>query len=532
MKNILTASFLLLLSPALRAQTITPPGNALNFAGGTSGNDYVDLGTGIAATSIRSMECWVKFNDMNDSQELISRSIVGQGIELLVYNNNLAFFCMDGPNNCNVTYSGANLTPGRWYHVAAIWNGSNKNTMKLYLDGQSVGTLNIFGDPVSSVTNIAQSLKLGRWSDANSTRSFNGAMDEVRIWSTERSQAEIRDNMYSSLSGTPNGLLAYYTFDNAAIVAYDNNTTRTTATDFSGNGRNGTLVNFTLNSSTSNYTESYAMVHPLTTAATTVYSSGFTANWTAPATGTVTHYLLDVATDTLFTNKVTGYNNRNIGNVTSYNVSGLTNNVKYFYRVIPVKTGTDGVAGPSTVSAITTATALDFTLASFEAQVKAQEVLLDWTTATEKATSAFEIERNSNGAGFAVIGRVTAAGNASEATGYQFNDKQPVKGLNLYRLKMINADGTWSYSPVRSARFQSALEGHEVFPIPATTGLTLRLVAAPATPVQAYLYDLHGRVVKQLSISQQETLIEINEIAAGQYLLVLEDGSSFKIEKR
>ncbi|OJV51535.1 MAG: hypothetical protein BGO31_06180 [Bacteroidetes bacterium 43-16] len=511
-------------------QAIMPaPGHALNFAGGASGNDYVDLGN-IPATSVKTMECWVKFNDMNGSQELMNRSITGYGIELLVYNNNLAFFCMDGTNNSNVVYSGANLTPGRWYHVAATWNGTNKSTMKLYLDGKSVGDLNVVGTAVSPVSNIAPSFKLGRWSDTD-PRSFNGAMDEVRIWSTERSQAQIQANMYSPLSLPQNGLLGYYMFDNGAAIANGNNTTRNTVYDYSGNNNTGTITNFNLTGTTSNWTESYAMVHPVMTTESAAGASGFTANWTAPATGTVIHYLLDVATDSLFNNKLSNYNSRNVGNVTSFNVSGLSNNTKYFYRVTPVKSGTDGVAGPSAVRSITTATPLDFTLISFEAKVLAQQVQLDWKTATEKATSAFEIERSSNGADFKVIGRVNAAGNASEATGYRFDDVQPEKGLNLYRLKMLNADGTWSYSPVRNARFQSAATAHQLYPAPAKANVTLKLSDAPAAAVQAYLYDMHGRVVKQIKISQQETVIDIRDIATGQYLLVLSDGSSFKVEK-
>ncbi|RYD95888.1 MAG: T9SS type A sorting domain-containing protein [Sphingobacteriales bacterium] len=515
---------------AVTQATMPAPGHALNFAGGTNGDDYVDLGD-IPATSVKTMECWVKFNDMNGSQELMNRSITGSGIELLVYNNNLAFFCMDGTNNSSVVYNSAGLVTGRWYHVAATWNGTDKNTMKLYLDGKSVGDLSIAGTAVSGVNNNAPSFKLGNWSQVNTPRYFNGAMDEVRIWSTERSQAQLQASMYSPLSLPQSGLLAYYMFDNGAATANGNNAGRNTVYDYSGNNRTGTMTNFALSGTTSNWTESYAMVHPVTTSPSTIYSSGFTANWTAPAIGTVLHYLLDVATDTLFANKVSGYDNRNVGNVTSFNISGLSNNTKYYYRVTPVKTGTDGNAGPSAVLSVTTANSLDFTLISFEAHAQAQQVQLDWKTATEKATLAFEIERSSNGAGFTVIGRVVAAGNATEATSYQFNDVQPVKGLNLYRLKMINADGTWSYSPVRNARFQSVLAGHEVFPVPAQASLTLRLVYAPATTVKAYLYDLHGRVVKQMNINQKETVIDIKDIAAGQYLLVLSDGSSFKVEK-
>ncbi len=70
---------------------------------------------------------------------------------------------------------------------------------------------------------------------------------------------------------------------------------------------------------------------PVATAATNITVNSFTANWQGipGATG----YFLDVATDASFTNFVAGYNNLSVGNVTSYNVSGLTCGRSYYYRV-------------------------------------------------------------------------------------------------------------------------------------------------------------------------------------------------------
>jgi hypothetical protein len=70
---------------------------------------------------------------------------------------------------------------------------------------------------------------------------------------------------------------------------------------------------------------------PVALEATNVTGSGMTANWIA-VTG-ATGYILDVATDVAFANKLTGYNNLVIGSVTSYAIIGLTLNTTYFYRV-------------------------------------------------------------------------------------------------------------------------------------------------------------------------------------------------------
>jgi phosphodiesterase/alkaline phosphatase D-like protein len=71
---------------------------------------------------------------------------------------------------------------------------------------------------------------------------------------------------------------------------------------------------------------------PIAIAATSTYSTGFTANWNAVAGAT--GYLLDVSNDErTWRSFVTGYNGLDVGNVTSFNVTGLTPSVQYYYRV-------------------------------------------------------------------------------------------------------------------------------------------------------------------------------------------------------
>jgi len=66
-------------------------------------------------------------------------------------------------------------------------------------------------------------------------------------------------------------------------------------------------------------------------AATNIGNSNFTANWTA-VTG-ATGYYLDVSTDPAFGSFVAGYHNLYVGNVTTYDITGLTPGVTYYYRM-------------------------------------------------------------------------------------------------------------------------------------------------------------------------------------------------------
>jgi subtilisin-like proprotein convertase family protein len=89
---------------------------------------------------------------------------------------------------------------------------------------------------------------------------------------------------------------------------------------------------------------------PVAGAATNVGVSTFTANWTASANANA--YLLDVSTVNTFASFVTGYNAKAVGNVTTYNVTGLSANTTYYYRVRAKCTGTS--TSSSTISLTTT----------------------------------------------------------------------------------------------------------------------------------------------------------------------------------
>ncbi|MCX8485998.1 MAG: IPT/TIG domain-containing protein, partial [Crocinitomicaceae bacterium] len=119
-----------------------------------------------------------------------------------------------------------------------------------------------------------------------------------------------------------------------------------------GSGTNGfvTVTTSTTATSSQSYTVLSVPPAPVTNSAGSITASTATVSWAASAGAT--SYRLDVATDAAFTALVSGFNDLNIGNVTSYTLTGLTVNTTYYYRVRG-NNGSCSGANSSTISFFT-----------------------------------------------------------------------------------------------------------------------------------------------------------------------------------
>ena len=141
-------------------------------------------------------------------------------------------------------------------------------------------------------------------------------------------------------------------------------------------------------------------------------------------------------------------------------------------------------------------------------------VRLVWATASEKNSAWFRVERSTNGTNFAPLSTVAAAGSSSSPRTYELLDAQlPVGAARLYyRLKQVDSDDTFSYSPVRSVTLTGApAAGLALHPNPARTRVTLTgtapgalvtVVDALGRSVTAATADATGTAVLALPAGQ------------------------------
>ena len=321
--------------------SLSPPGNALNFNGS---NNYVSATGYNVGTSNFTLEAWINPTTYTQSGILCQGGYSYALGFLFDFNaqgqGSLRLETGLGGSGGGTVYANGVITLNKWQHVAvSVTRGAAGTSLtKLYVNGLLVASGDIAANNIGNTT-----LNIGRIT--NTGNYFPGKIDEVRIWNTARTQSDIQNNMYNIISPSSTGLVAYYNFDTG--IASGSNAGFTTLTDQTSNHHDGTLNNFSLTGSTSNWVESYAMVVPTPTAATLVSSTGFTANWTAPVIGIVTNYSLEVATNPNFTTPITGSPFSIASPTLTKTITGLSSVNTYYYRVTADKTSVTGQAATS-----------------------------------------------------------------------------------------------------------------------------------------------------------------------------------------
>jgi len=138
-------------------------------------------------------------------------------------------------------------------------------------------------------------------------------------------------------------------------------------------------------------------------------------------------------------------------------------------------------------------------LITFSGSLRNNIAQLNWETANESMTSHFEVERSNDGIAFLPIGQLAAAGNSTTVRKYQFDDpafmSQP-SNVQYYRLKIVDLDGSSSYSNVISISYDPATT-LSIFPNPIKEQMSIRFDLSRAEQLQLIVTDLHGRIVYQ-----------------------------------
>ena len=227
--------------------TFSQAQNGLAFDGT---DDYIQTSyTGITGNMNRTIEAWIK-TSTNTSQEIIvemGTMPLGTRFTLNVRNSFLRIEIGGGGIDSSIP-----VDDNQWHHVAVTYENGAANEFQLYIDGVPDNKGNITATTVNTAAGTG--LAIGRRNDG--VNFFGGLIDEVRVWNTVRTAADIQNNMNNELCDVT-GLVAYYKFNQG--TAGGTNTSITSTPDDSGNGNTGTLNGFAMTGSTSNFVTGVAL---------------------------------------------------------------------------------------------------------------------------------------------------------------------------------------------------------------------------------------------------------------------------------
>jgi hypothetical protein len=551
--------------PSLPPVVNNGAGFALDFDGS---NDYVLVpdNNSLDITNSITLEALVNPDEVS-TQYLIKKAKYGgsssnnNGYELSLsyHGSGTKFFFRLNQQDFSNTYrlnSNTQYQTGVWTHIAATYDG---NDMRIYVNGVEDNSLSTS----PAVTINANTLALGLGAQSNGASTFNGQMDEVRIWNIARTEMEIKEYMCKKLTGSETGLVGYWRFDETRGLS---------TIDETINDNHGTMTNMVESDHIwSSATLGDDIVYDYDP--TDGYSSNLSHNdgdkFTATTTsGTISgiqvyrvddnsvrsgstvpaNYIVDsqrywgvrvIGTDNPTYDIVYNYDGHHgiitesdLKLVKRYDVSdpdwidaGASLDVNAHTLTLTAQSGTEyalaSISDPLPVE-----------LSLFSANVIDKDVHLYWQTESEVNNYGFNIERSLDNMTWNTISFVEGFGNSNSPKNYNFSDTDVGQfGKYYYRLKQIDNDGTFEYSNVVKVSFgiPDVFYLNQNYPNPFNPLTVIKYQIPEVSFVTLNVYDVLGREVSTLvneekPVGSYEVEFDGSELTSGIYFYRLMTG--------
>ncbi len=140
---------------------------------------------------------------------------------------------------------------------------------------------------------------------------------------------------------------------------------------------------------------------------------------------------------------------------------------------------------------------------------------LFWTTASETNNDHFEIERSTDGSGFRQIGVIAGKGNSSSPLDYFYDDASFPGAIHYYRIKQVDINGVSAFSAtiaIESEINQLHFWYHQN---------VIRIINRTNLPVTLMMWDMTGKLTKQIEMTEPEFSMETVDLPKGIYYIRL-----------
>ena len=165
-------------------------------------------------------------------------------------------------------------------------------------------------------------------------------------------------------------------------------------------------------------------------------------------------------------------------------------------------------------------------------------VLLSWSTASEINNKGFEVQRKTESGDWTAIGFVNGIDNCGSTHHYNYTDNKLSPSRYYYRLKQIDIDGRFEYSPVVSAVIGGAekFSLEQNYPNPFRSETVIRFTLPGKANVKLTLFDMHGRIVKTVINGSRDkgahaVTVNSSSLSSGLYYYRLESENFSAVKK-
>ena len=150
---------------------------------------------------------------------------------------------------------------------------------------------------------------------------------------------------------------------------------------------------------------------------------------------------------------------------------------------------------------------------------------LFWNTASEYNSNYFSLEHSLDIENFSEIYRTSAAGNSNQVRNYNYLHENVPQGINYYRLKQVDLDGSFTYSEIVQIVNKNEQYTAAVYPNPATDNITI-LINNPQGNSQITIFDAIGQLMHNELVNEQKNVlldVNISHFANGMYFIAISD---------
>jgi hypothetical protein len=203
------------------------------------------------------------------------------------------------------------------------------------------------------------------------------------------------------------------------------------------------------------------------------------------------------------------------------NCSGLT--VNNFCSTVKIQIQGPGIPSQTIVCAYSP---LPIELMAFDAYLDERQVQINWSTGSEKDNDFFTVEKSRDGENYEVVQVINGGGSTSQQQNYSVVDYTPYAGVSYYRLRQTDYNGiSATFDPV-SVNLNSERElVSNIYPNPSNSSMVnLAIVTVKDLPIELYVYDLMGKVVKTQTIHPNPSGSTVEQLE------LPETGNSFFVE--